>query len=157
MLKQALSSAAAEPQDIGDIEDLTSLQGYDGLIVGAPTWNTGSDEQRSGTSWDDVLQQIAELDLAGKPVACFGCADAVSYSEYFCDAVEELYTTFSATGATMVGMWPSKGYDHHESKAEIEPEKFCGLCLDQDNQDDLTEGRVNAWTAQVLQDMKEKV
>ena len=29
-----------------------------GIIVGAPTWNTGADEARSGTAWDDVLEEI---------------------------------------------------------------------------------------------------
>jgi flavodoxin I len=38
-------------------------------------------------------------------------------------------------------------------QAEIEPGFFCGLALDEDNQDDLTEGRVKQWTAQVLQEM----
>jgi hypothetical protein len=30
---------------------------------------------------------------------------------------------------------------------------FCGLALDQDNQEELTEGRVAAWTSQVLGEM----
>lgn len=34
----------------------------DGLIVGAPTWNTGADEGRSGTAWDDVLVKIAGVE-----------------------------------------------------------------------------------------------
>lgn len=48
----------AEPQDIGDV-DVSSLATYDGLIVGAPTWNTGADSDRSGTAWDDVLGSIS--------------------------------------------------------------------------------------------------
>lgn len=49
---------AAAPQDIADV-DVSSLASYDGLIVGAPTWNTGADSERSGTSWDDVLGKVA--------------------------------------------------------------------------------------------------
>ena len=33
----------------------------------------------------------AGLDLNGKPVAVFGLGDSVSYGEYFCDAMEEVY------------------------------------------------------------------
>ena len=33
----------------------------------------------------------AGLDLSGKPVAVFGLGDSVSYGEYFCDAMEEVY------------------------------------------------------------------
>ncbi len=48
----------AAPQDIADV-DVSSLASFDGLIVGAPTWNTGADTERSGTSWDDVLGSIS--------------------------------------------------------------------------------------------------
>lgn len=43
------------------------------------------------------------------------------------------------------------------SQAEIEPGVFCGLALDQDNQDDLTEKRIAEWTAQVMAEMNVKV
>ncbi|OSX68528.1 hypothetical protein BU14_2630s0001, partial [Porphyra umbilicalis] len=33
------------------------LAGYDGLVVGAPTWNTGADVERSGTDWDTFLYE----------------------------------------------------------------------------------------------------
>jgi flavodoxin len=33
----------------------------------------------------------AGLDLSDKPVAVFGLGDSVSYGEYFCDAMEEVY------------------------------------------------------------------
>jgi flavodoxin I len=38
-------------------------------------------------------------------------------------------------------------------QAELQPGFFCGLALDEDNQGELTEGRVRQWTAQVLQEM----
>ena len=148
----------ADAKDISDV-DVSTLVDYDGLVVGAPTWNTGADSERSGTGWDDVLRDIsgecvtpaccpnlqmqtirtwlearqalqtsllnpqsihvscsyestqqytrlqtwphggrflsinlcAGLDLNGKPVAVFGLGDSVSYGEYFCDAMEEVY------------------------------------------------------------------
>ena len=46
------------------------------MIVGAPTWHTGADEQRSGTSWDDWLYDtLPNLDLDGKKVAIFGVGE----------------------------------------------------------------------------------
>ena len=50
--------------DIGDA-DMDGLLRFDGLIVGAPTWNTGSDEMRSMTDWDDKFDSIRELSLKG--------------------------------------------------------------------------------------------
>ena len=46
-----------DPQEIADAE-LGNLKDYDGLIVGAPTWNTGADTERSGTGWDSLLDDI---------------------------------------------------------------------------------------------------
>ena len=99
------------------------------------------------------------VDLNGKPVACFGCGDSVSYGDYFAvgimmlpwffccpvkfcspqfpalfdtqDAIEELYSNFKKTGAKMVGHFPTEGYEHSYSKSEIEEGMFCGLPLDQ--------------------------
>jgi len=132
------------------IDDLSSedLAAYDGLIVGAPTWNTGADEYRSGTTWDDYLDEIKGLDLKGKPVAIFGCGDSQSYGENFCDAIEEMHSTFAAAGAKMLGKVDSSAYQHEESKSDQDG-KFLGLPLDQDNEEDLTEGRVSAWVSQL--------
>lgn len=54
---QELGEASTDPLEIADA-DLSSLSGYDGLIVGAPTWNTGADTERSGTGWDNLLDDI---------------------------------------------------------------------------------------------------
>ncbi|KAK9814564.1 hypothetical protein WJX72_007895 [[Myrmecia] bisecta] len=138
----------AEPQEIGEVE-LSSLEEYDGLVVGAPTWNTGADEARSGTAWDDVLANIAGLNLKGKPVAVYGLGDAIGYGDYFCDAMEEVYRNFEEAGAKMIGHWPADDYEHSDSKALLSDGTFCGLPLDQDNEDDKTEGRIKAWAAQL--------
>lgn len=56
------------PHDVGDIGDLAQ---YDGLIVGVPTWHTGADSERSGTSWDDWLYKVLPTladSVKGKPV-----------------------------------------------------------------------------------------
>merc|ERR1711894_373289 len=136
-----------EAADVGEIS-AEDLAGYDGLIVGCPTWNTGADEYRSGTAWDDLLDEIKGIDLAGKPVAVFGCGDSQGYGDNFCDGIEELHETFAAAGAKMMGYVDSKGYQHEESKSDKNG-KFLGLPLDQDNEDDMTEGRVEAWIAQI--------
>jgi len=136
-----------DAQLIDDIET-EDLAGYDGLIVGAPTWNTDADELRSGTAWDDVLDTIRGLDLKGKPVAVFGCGDSGSYGDNFCDAIEEVHSTFAAAGAKMIGQVDASGYSHSESKSE-QGGKFLGLPCDQDNEADMSEDRVKAWVAQL--------
>jgi len=140
----------ADAVDVGEIS-AEDLAGYDGLIVGCPTWNTGADEYRSGTAWDDLLDDIRGTDLAGKPVAVFGCGDSQSYADNFCDGIEELHETFTAAGAKMVGYADAVSYKHSESKS-VRADKFLGLPLDQDNEDDMTEARVKWWIDQIKEE-----
>merc|ERR1712211_40380 len=140
-------AAGIEAADVGDYsaEDLAE---FDGIIVGCPTWNTGADEYRSGTAWDDVIDEVKELDLAGKPVAVFGCGDSGSYGDNFCDGIEELHETFAAAGAKMIGQVDASGYSHSASKSD-QGGKFLGLPCDQDNEADMSEDRVKSWVAQL--------
>merc|ERR1719161_1727837 len=122
--------------DIADAEDLAS---FDGLIIGAPTWHTGADSERSGTAWDDYLYgDLTSADLKGKKVAIFGLGD------HFCDAMDELKSCFEKQGAEVIGAWSADGYDHTESKSEAGG-TFVGLACDEDNQPDQSEERVKAW------------
>jgi len=140
-------AAGLEAMDIGEVET-SDLAGYDGLIVGAPTWHTGADEQRSGTAFDDYIDEIKGLSMGGKPVAVFGTGDSAGYGDNFCDAIEEIHSAFKSAGAKMVGYVDSSGYSHTESKSEAGG-KFVGLPLDEDNEDDQTQGRVDAWVKQL--------
>ena len=146
-IKAKFSGEITDPTDIGEV-DISDLEGYSSLIVGAPTWNTGADEGRSGTAWDEVLDEIRDLDLGGKKVAVFGCGDSSSYGDYFCDAIEEVYSAMKDAGASMVGFVDPSGYDFAESKSVLDG-KFCGLPLDEDNESDMTEDRVAAWCEQI--------
>jgi len=128
-----------------DGEDFSEL---DGMIAGCPTWNTGADEYRSGTTWDDYLDTIKEYDLKGKVVAVFGCGDSQSYADNFCDGIEELHNAFQAAGAKMVGYVDESGYSYGESKS-VKDGKFLGLPLDEDNEDDQTDDRIAAWVEQL--------
>jgi flavodoxin len=74
------------------------------------------DLQLIKTSLVLLLAPHAELNLKGRKVAVFGCGDQEGYGDYFCDAMEELYSAFTAAGADMVGTWPTEGYVHSESK-----------------------------------------
>jgi flavodoxin I len=136
------------PINLGETAILGDLNRYDGLIIGAPTWNTGAHKKRSGTSLDGCLDEIRELEMGGKPVAVFGCGDSFEWSSNFCDAIEEIHSAFHAAGAKMIGYVDASAYQHVESRSEVDG-KFLGLPLDQENQIDLTEGRVEAWIRQL--------
>ena len=135
-------------QDIGDL-DGAAVAAYDGLIVGAPTWHTGADSERSGTAWDEFLYgDLTGLDLAGKKVAVFGCGDSGGYADNFCDAMDELASCFKAQGAEIIGAVPTDDYEFIESKSVVDG-KFVGLATDEDQEPDKSEDRVNAWIDQI--------
>merc|ERR1719207_373015 len=70
-----------EAVDIGDV-DLDTIKACDSLIIGAPTWHTGADSERSGTAWDEFLYgDLTGLDLNGKKVAIFGMGDQAGYAD----------------------------------------------------------------------------
>ena len=55
---------------------------------------------------------------------------------------------------TRIGFWPAAGYDFIASKALTEDgELFYGLALDDENQYDLTDDRLNDWVSQILQEI----
>eukprot|EP00594_Rhizosolenia_setigera_P000883 CAMPEP_0178950596 /NCGR_PEP_ID=MMETSP0789-20121207/6744_1 /TAXON_ID=3005 /ORGANISM="Rhizosolenia setigera, Strain CCMP 1694" /LENGTH=278 /DNA_ID=CAMNT_0020631347 /DNA_START=88 /DNA_END=924 /DNA_ORIENTATION=+ len=122
---------------------------YDALIVGTPTWNTGADSERSGTGWDEMYYgEMQELKIQGRHVAVFGQGDSVSYGENYADATGELHDVFEDLGCKMYGYISQDGYLHEASKS-IRGDKFCGLLLDDVNQDDLTEDRIKSWVTQL--------
>ena len=117
---------------------------FDRLILGAPTWHTGQLQR----DWEVAIDELAELDLRGVRVALFGLGDQVGYPDTFGDALFFIADWLRRSGATLVGQWPVAGYTFSASWA-MENGRFLGLMLDEDNQPDLTAGRLDAWLAQV--------
>lgn len=146
---------AAEPIDVDSLEEgkiADTFLEHDAIVVGTPTWNTGADSERSGTGWDELYyDKLPDLEagLRGKKVAVFGLGDQISYAENYADATGELFDVFENLGCTMLGSWSQDGYEHEASKS-IRGDKFCGLLLDEVNQEELTEERVQQWVAQLL-------
>lgn len=149
--------AAGEPVNIDDVAG--SLEAFfdsvDCLVVGTPTYNTDADKQRSATSWDGVyygeLEELGKAGkLKGKHVAVFGLGDQEGYADNFADGCGELHDVFEAAGCRMFGYTSAtEGYEHEASKSQ-RGDKFVGLVCDNANQDDLTDGRVKAWTQQLI-------
>ena len=84
----------------------------------------------------------------GKTIAYFGTGDQVGYSDNFQDAMGMLEEKISSLGGKTVGYTSVDGYEFDESKA-LRDGKFCGLALDEDNQSELSDERIKAWTAQI--------
>lgn len=126
-------------------KDAEAFSPYQYIIIGMPTWYDG---ELQG-DWETFLPKYETIDFTGKKLAFFGLGDQYGYSFYFCDGLGVFYTMALKQGAEVYGQWPTSGYEYDASKAEINGQ-LVGLCLDVDNQDDLTQSRLNQWVPQVL-------
>ena len=125
----------------------SDFAGFDCIIVGSPTWNTGELQD----DWDTFFPDLDQIDFSGKKVAYFGQGDQLGYADYFQDAMGILEEKISQQGATTVGLTSTDGYDHDESKA-VRNGNFVGLALDEVNQSDLSDDRISAWVTQLKQE-----
>ena len=120
--------------------DEKSIDLYQNLIFGAPTWFDGE----LPNYWDEYLPAVEDKDLSGKKLAIFGLGDQVNYSENFCDAIGILAEFFEKRGVQLAGKFPAEGYEFEASKA-VRNNEFLGLPLDQENQARLTNSRIERW------------
>ena len=133
-----------EKVDAGAItaEDLTK---WDFVICGIPTWDVGQLEY----CWQDIYEQLDNVDCSGLKVAMFGLGDQYSYQDTYQDAMGLLYKKLlerQAEGG--IGFMPAEGHTHSSSEARV-GDDFCGLAIDEENQDELTDGRIDAWVAKL--------
>jgi flavodoxin I len=130
--------------DVADAE-ISELVGYNQIIVGCPTWNIGELQ----SDWEGFYDELDGQDFSGKKIAYFAPGDQVGYGDNFLDAIGIIEEKITELGGTTVGYWPTEGYEFNESKAVRDGGKFVGLALDEDNQADLTDGRIETWVAQL--------
>lgn len=115
-------------------------------ILGIPTWYDGELQ----SDWEDYLDDFQKIDFTGKTVAVFGLGDQVGYAEWFCDGVGILADIVEKNGGKVIGNWPTDGYEFESSKAVMNTnDTFYGLCIDEDNQPELTQERLKKWVEQL--------
>jgi len=129
-----------------DFDGIEQFEDFDVLILGSSTWGQG-DPQRD---WVDPIYDLSNdrPDLSGKKVAFFGAGDQKTHGEHFLSALGKMHDLFVSLGAEAYGYIPTTGYEYEFSLAEREG-KFCGLGIDDVNQEDLTEERVTLWASQL--------
>lgn len=120
------------------------MEPYSYLVLACPTWEIGQLQE----DWDSFIDEIENVDYAGKKVTYIGLGDADGYPDTFLDALGIIHDRIKDKGATFVGAWPTDGYNFNVSKGVVDG-KFLGLAIDEDNQKDLTEGRIEKWVEQL--------
>jgi len=129
--------------DVADVE-IEELDNYQYLVIGCPTWNVGELQ----SDWEGLYEDLDQINFQGKKIAYFGAGDQIGYADNFQDAMGILEEKISELVGQTVGYWSAEGYEFNESKA-LKDGKFVGLAIDEDNQSELTDSRIESWVAQI--------
>ena len=140
-IASALGVDSANVMDVANA-DAAAAAKYDVLLLGSSTWGLGDLQD----DWESFLPKLKGENLSGKKVGLFGCGDASSYSDTFCAALGTIKAELANTGCTFIGAYPAEGYSYDETTAE-ESGQLIGLCVDDANESDQTEARMERWIA----------
>lgn len=146
IIRDMLGEDNVDVFNFGETE-ASEVEGYDFLLLGAPTWYDGELQ----SDWEDIVPEFQGMDFSGKKVAIFGLGDQWGYGEWFVDAIGIIGDVIKDNGGEICGYWPNEGYEFDESKG-LKGDRFMGLPIDEDNQPEMTEDRLNTWVPQVLQE-----
>jgi flavodoxin I len=149
----AAAFSAAKPDTL-EVHDLASagldkLTAYDQLLVGCPTWNVGELQD----DWKAAFDRLDTLDLKGRKIAIFGVGDQKGYADNFQDAIGILGHKFMERGAELCAFTDAEDgtYEFNKSLGVMDG-FFLGLAVDEDNQKDQTEERIQRWIPLVLKE-----
>ncbi|WP_305862435.1 flavodoxin [Helicobacter cholecystus] len=145
--KEVCQKIAQEIGDEAEVFDVSGasreqILGFDNLILASATYGSGDLQD----DWEKAFKNFNESDFASKVIALVGVGDGDSYSDTFCDSIYHLYEKVKS--AKIVGRVNAEGYIYDESLSVDEGE-FLGLAIDEENQSELTEGRIKAWVKQI--------
>jgi flavodoxin I len=125
-------------------DGVSKMNECDSLIIGVSTWGEGDLQD----DWEDCFEEIETIDFSGKTVALFGLGDQDSYGDEFVNALGTMYEAVNKNNAKVIGFTQIDGYEFDESTAQLDNE-FVGLVIDEDNQSELTDERIEDWCNQI--------
>tara|TARA_B100001142_G_scaffold224408_1_gene222536 strand:- start:7153 stop:7671 length:519 start_codon:yes stop_codon:yes gene_type:complete len=145
-IKEAFNNYDIEMHNVGNVNEEIILS-YDFLIFGLSTWYDGDLQ----SDWEIYFDDFKKIDFSDKLIAIFGLGDQWGYDSYFVDGIGIIAREIIKNNGKIIGDWPTKGYEFEESKALKDETTFFGLALDEDNQYDKTESRIEIWTNQIIE------
>ena len=134
--------------EVTTVADLTPEDwDHDKFILGIPTWYDGELQ----SDWEEYFEEFKTIDFTDKTVAIFGLGDQLGYDEWFCDGIGILAEIILKNGGRVIGYTDKdESYDFDSTpKSIIKDDVFYGLCIDEDNQGELTQERLSKWVEQI--------
>lgn len=135
--------------DVFPATEISKAADYDFLIFASSTWGMGDLQD----DWIDALDELKGMDLNGKTVAFIGLGDQEGFGDTFVDAIGTIWNDIKDKGVKLVGKTDTDGYNFSGSTA-VEDDEFLGLVIDENNQSDLTDERIDAWVKEIKNQVK---
>lgn len=118
---------------------------YSTILMGVPTWYIGELQ----SDWDYFFSDFEKIDFTGIKTSYFGLGDQLGYPDSFVDGIGILAKVVLKNGGEVFGSWSTEGYDFDESLGVNPDGDFYGLVVDDDNQHEMTEERIDKWLSQI--------
>tara|TARA_B100001057_G_scaffold250357_1_gene250615 strand:+ start:7993 stop:8508 length:516 start_codon:yes stop_codon:yes gene_type:complete len=118
---------------------------YSTILMGVPTWYIGELQ----SDWDYFFSDFENIDFTGIKTSYFGLGDQLGYPDSFVDGIGILAKVVLKNGGEVFGSWSTEGYDFDESLGVNPDGDFYGLVIDDDNQHEMTEERIDKWLSQI--------
>ena len=112
-----------------------------GSTVGADHWSN----EQIVDEWPDFFTKNKDIGFENKKVAIIGLGNSVLYPEHFADGMAVLYEKIKEQSGKPLGKVDAEDYDFTDSEALDDEGFFCGLAIDEDNEPELTAGRLEKW------------
>jgi len=144
VVEQLASILGNDNLDLKEVSqtNLEEISSYEKLIFASSTWGAGDLQ----SDWEDFETQLDKIDFSNKTVALLGLGDQKRFGDTFCESMSLLYA--KTRGAKIIGRTSTQGYNFLESNSVVNGE-FVGLAIDEDNQDYLTQSRLESWANQI--------
>lgn len=131
--------------DVYDVADLSvaDIEDYDYYVTATSTDGMGELQE----DWDAFLPEFSGMNLTDKKVAILALGDSASFGASFAGSMRVIYDEIQDE-TTVVGAVADEGYTYDDSEGVIDGQ-WVGLPIDEENESDQTEERLDAW-AEVL-------
>ena len=152
-IKQKIKNWKVDMLYILDVKPEDFLN-YRNLILVSSTSGKDAWNNKETDEWATFMPGLQKLHLDGRRVALVGLGNCALYPNNFADGLRNLAELVEEKGGILIGKTEPDDYTFTLSQA-LQDNLFVGLPLDEDNEADKTDARIEKWLSLVLPEMEE--
>ncbi len=151
-IKQKIKDRKVDMLYIRDVKPEDFLNYRNIILVsstsGKDAWNNDETDE-----WAAFMPGLQKLRLDGRRIALVGLGNSVLYPNNFVDGLSNFADLIEEKGGILIGKTETDGYTYTLSRS-IQDNLFMGLPLDEDNEANQTDARIEKWLSLVLPEME---